>query len=386
MRVGLVCPYSLTLPGGVQGQVLGLARSLRAMGHEARVLAPCDGPPPELFVTPLGNSLPTAANGSIAPLAPDPSASLRTIRALRDEAFDVLHLHEPVAPGPTTTATIVHPAPIVGTFHAAGDSAGYRLLNPAVRWLAGRIDLRCAVSPDAAALAERYLGGRYDVLFNGIELAHYRAVEPVKASGPTIFFCGRHEPRKGLEVLLDALQRLPVDVRLWVASDGPDTTRLQARYAGDPRVEWLGRISETEKVARLRGASVFCAPALGGESFGVVLLEAMAAGTPVVASDIAGYRNVAAPGIDAVMVAPDDPAALAGALRRVLADDDLARSLCDAATARVAAFSMDLLAELYLERYRAVLRDDATVAPRREGRLARRMRRSWTRRERRVRP
>ena len=125
-------------------------------------------------------------------------------------------------------------------------------------------------------------------------------------------------------MLLEALQQLPADVRLWVASNGPDTARLQATYAGDPRVEWLGRITEAEKAARLQGASVFCAPALGGESFGVVLLEAMAAGTAVVASDIPGYRNVAAPGRDAVMVPPDDPSALAAALRRILTDDDLA--------------------------------------------------------------
>ena len=109
LRIGLVCPYSLTVPGGVQAQVLGLARELRRQGHEARVLGPCDGPPPEAFVTPLGNSLPTAANGSIAPLAPDASAALRTIRALNDEAFDVIHVHEPLAPGPTMTAVICAP-------------------------------------------------------------------------------------------------------------------------------------------------------------------------------------------------------------------------------------------------------------------------------------
>src|SRR5712671_3930008 len=104
MRIGLVSPYSLTLPGGVQAQVLGLARELRRRGHEARVLGPCDGPPPETFVTPLGNSIPTAANGSVAPLAPDPSAALRTIRALRDESFEVVHVHEPLVPGPTMTS------------------------------------------------------------------------------------------------------------------------------------------------------------------------------------------------------------------------------------------------------------------------------------------
>src|SRR4051812_30578472 len=130
LRVGMVCPYSLTIPGGVQMQVIGLARVLRRMGIEVRVLGPCDGPPPETFVTPLGNSLPTAANGSIAPLAPDPAASLRTIRALVDEQFDVLHIHEPYVPGPTMTALLVHPAPVVATFHAAGHSTSYELFEP----------------------------------------------------------------------------------------------------------------------------------------------------------------------------------------------------------------------------------------------------------------
>src|SRR4051794_25081711 len=153
LRIGLVCPYSMSIPGGVQAQVLGLARELRSLGHEARVLAPCDGPPPATYVTPLGNSIPTAANGSVAPIAPDLPAVLRTVRALRDEDFDVLHLHEPVAPGPTMTALVLHPAPIVGTFHAAGDSSSYRMLNTIVRWLADRIEVRCAVSADAQDLA-----------------------------------------------------------------------------------------------------------------------------------------------------------------------------------------------------------------------------------------
>src|SRR5690349_5260704 len=129
MRIGLVCPYSLTVYGGVQSQVLALARSLRAGGHDARVLAPCDGPPPDGYVTPLGNSIPTAANGSVAPLAPDASAQLRFIRAVRDEGFDVLHLHEPMVPGACMTAALLKPTPLVGTFHAAGTSASYEYLS-----------------------------------------------------------------------------------------------------------------------------------------------------------------------------------------------------------------------------------------------------------------
>ena len=186
MRIGLVCPYSLTVPGGVQAQVLGLARTQRALGVDVRVLAPCDGPPPDACVTPLGASVPTASNGSFAPLAPDPAAQLRTIRALRDEAFDVLHLHEPLAPGPTMTTLLFRNAPMVGTFHRAGDSAAYSLTRPGVRWLARRLDIRCAVSKDALATAERALGGTYELLFNGIEIERFTKAVPA----PTRSRCG----------------------------------------------------------------------------------------------------------------------------------------------------------------------------------------------------
>jgi phosphatidyl-myo-inositol alpha-mannosyltransferase len=362
LRIGLVCPYSLTIPGGVQAQVLGLARVLRRMGHEARVLGPCDGPPPATFVTPLGNSVPTAANGSIAPLAPDPSASLRTMRALRDEDFDVLHLHEPLAPGPTMTALLVDAAPVVATFHAAGDSASYRYGNRPLRWLDSHIEARCVVSKDALELVRRYFGDAdYEVLFNGVELDRYQGAVPTKTDGPTIFFCGRHEPRKGLAVLLDALQQLPPDVRCWVASDGPATAELRALHAGDARIEWLGRISEEEKMSRLAGASVFCAPSIMGESFGVVLIEAMAAGTPIVSTDLPGYLNVATPGRDAVMVPPDDPAALADALRRVLADDELAHELRGNGLRRAEDFSMETLAQHYVRIYERLAAMPATA-------------------------
>jgi phosphatidylinositol alpha-mannosyltransferase len=377
VRIGLVCPYSLTVPGGVQGQVLGLARVLRAMGHEARVLAPCDGPPPELFVIPLGNSIPTAANGSVAPLAPDPACQMRIIRALADEAFDVLHLHEPLAPGPTMTALVMHPAPTVGTFHAAGDSTSYRLANRSLNWLAGRLDLRVAVSDDARELAERYFGGTYDMLFNGVELERYRVDASVERAGPTIMFCGRHEPRKGLDVLLSALAELPSDVRCWVASDGPETAALQSRFGADSRIEWLGRLTDDEKIARLASADVFCAPSLRGESFGVVLIEAMAAGTPIVASDLPGYRRVARPEVHALLTPPGDTAALATALKRVLEDAELGRALTVHGAARAEEFSMRSLADHYVARYQALLDEAAAEAA--EGRSGARVP-AWVRR------
>jgi phosphatidylinositol alpha-mannosyltransferase len=356
MRIGLMCPYSVTIPGGVQGQVLGLARALRAMGHPTRVLAPADGVPPDAGVTPLGVSVPTSANGSVAPLAPDPSAQLRTIRAIRDEGFDVLHLHEPLAPGPTMTALLVNAVPMIGTFHAAGDSASYRYGAPLLRrWGLSRLRHRCAVSPDAAELAQRYLGGDYELVHNGIEVERYAEGPATPTDGPTIFFCGRHEPRKGLAVLLDALRHLPAEVRVWVGSDGPETEQLKAEHAGDPRISWLGRISDEEKTARLRGADVFCAPALMGESFGVVLLEAMAAGTAVVASDLDGYRNVATHDRDAVLAPVGDAVALAEALRSVLGDAEGRAALVAAGRERAREFSMHELARLYLDRYAAIL-------------------------------
>ncbi|MFM2076266.1 MAG: hypothetical protein RJA49_156, partial [Actinomycetota bacterium] len=258
----MVVPYSLSIPGGVQQQAMGLTRALRRMGIEARVLGPCDGPPPATFVTPLGNSLPTAANGSMAPLAPDPAAALRTMRVLFEEQFDVLHLHEPFAPGPPMTAILLHPSPVVATFHAAGESASYKYLAPPIKAAAKNLAHRVAVSKDAKALVEAGIGGEYEVLYNGVELDEYRAAMPWPTDGPTIFFCGRHEERKGLDVLLAAMATLGPEVRLWIGSNGPDTARLQAATAQDARIQWLGRLTDEEKISRLKGAHVFCAPSL----------------------------------------------------------------------------------------------------------------------------
>jgi phosphatidyl-myo-inositol alpha-mannosyltransferase len=353
----MISPYSLSVPGGVQMQVMGLSRELRKLGIEVRVLAPCDGPPPATFVTPLGNSLPTSANGSVAPLAPDPACQLRTIRALIEEEFDVLHLHEPFTPGPTQTAVLLHPAPIIGTFHSAGESTAYKYLRRPVLAAADRIAHRVAVSKDARDLPYRYIGGEYEILYNGVELDDYRIAVPARAPGPTIFFCGRHEERKGLDVLLAAMAALPDDVTLWVASSGPDTDRLRSRYGSDQRIVWLGRLSDADKIAHLKGATIFCAPSLHGESFGVVLIEAMAAGTTIVASGLDGYRNVATDGVDAVLVEPGDVDALATALRTTLDDAGLRERLEAAGQVRADDFSMRSLAMRYAEHYRRLRAD-----------------------------
>lgn len=368
LRIGLLCPYSLTTPGGVQGQVMGLARALRKMGHEVRVLGPCDGAPPDTFVTPIGESLPTVANGSIAPLAPDPSAALRTIRVLRDEQFDVLHLHEPLTPGATITALVMRTAPIVATFHAAGESLSYKYLSAPLKGFASAIDHRVAVSKDAVQLAQRYLGGDYQILPNGVELDRFLSTSRIATSSDrqSVFFCGRHEPRKGLEVLLRAHATLPDNVDIWIASEGPETERLKREWAGDSRLIWLGRISDAEKAQRLSQADVFCAPSLGGESFGVVLIEAMAASTPIVASALDGYMNVATHEVDALLVEPNDPQALESALRRILLDQDLAQRLVSNGQKRASGFSMVQLAHTYVDIYRRIIAESRHRPTRRQ--------------------
>lgn len=355
MKIGMISPYSLSVPGGVQGQILGLARALRARGESVRVLGPCDGPPPEAFVTPLGNCVPTGANGSVVPLAPDPAAQLRTIRALRDEEFDVLHLHEPMAPGPTMTAMLVRPCPIVGTFHRAGASVAYNVFKPLTFRGARRVDLRFAVSADAEELATQALGGEYERAFNAVEIDRFRTDRPTKTDGPTILFLGRHEERKGLSLLLEAFASLDASCRLWIGGEGPETETLKSRHAGDPRISWLGPIDEEEKVSRMVGADVFCAPSLHGESFGIVLLEAMAAESAVLASDIAGYAKVTNDGRSGALFAAGDARALADALASLLADRARRDALVRSGSERVAEFSMRRLADLYLDAYKRVI-------------------------------
>jgi len=315
-----------------------------------------------LFVTSIGNSIPTASNGSIAPIAPDLPAQLRTIRALWDEDFDVIHLHEPFAPGPTVTAALLKPAPLVGTFHAAGSQPIYRKFGPLGTWFGHRLDVKVAVSDDALGLIAGMVEGDIRVLFNGIEAERFRTAEPWPTDAPTVFFLGRHEPRKGLEVLLRAVAGLPSDTRVWIAGTGPQTEELTARFT-DPRIEWLGRIDDVERDRRMRAASVFCAPSLGGESFGVILLEAMAAGTPVVASSIPGYTKVASDGdeVTAELVEPGDAVALGDALRRVIERPELAARLCDSGERRAQQFDLERLCDLYLEIYQEI-RERADLA------------------------
>ena len=365
MNVGLLCPYSLSRPGGVQGQVLGLARALVAAGHGAVVLAPADGEveaadlPDEAFVR-LGRSIPVPANGSVAPVALGPAAAVRAVRAVRAGRFDVVHLHEPLAPGPSYACLAACRQPMVGTFHRAGASIAYRLLRPVARLGAARLAARCAVSEEARATAAQALGGSYEVIGNGVELERFASARPWPTRVPPVLFVGRHEERKGLGVLLDAVRRIDpeTDFVLWVAGEGPQTERLRRHHPPSGRVTWLGRVDDDELASRLAGAHVLCAPSLRGESFGVVLLEAMAARAFVVASDLPGYRAVV--GGHGVLVPPGDPAALAPALAGALTDaatrhGGSSPQALDAAVAHATQWAMPAVAARYVDVYERVL-------------------------------
>ncbi|HEY7106866.1 MAG TPA: glycosyltransferase family 4 protein [Acidimicrobiia bacterium] len=347
----LSSPYSLSLFGGVQAQVLGLARALRSRGVDARVIAPCDGPPPEPGVTSIGPSTRVPSNGSVAPLATGRAVAARTIEAIRTFEPDVLHLHEPFSPGANHAALVGTAVPVVGTFHSArpGRNPWYQTFRSPLKGLLRRLTISTAVSEQAARQIALSFDTECEILPNGVDIDQFAKGDTVDSERPAVCFIGRLEPRKGVAQLLDAFARLDREAVLWVAGDGPELARLRARDVRD--VEWLGRISQEEKAMRLRSATVACFPAIDGESFGIVLLEAMAAGAPVVASDIDGYRDVARDGQEAILVEPKDPEGLADALRTVLDDRDAREAMAAAGRARADEFSMDRLAESFVEVY-----------------------------------
>jgi phosphatidylinositol alpha-mannosyltransferase len=382
MRVAIHCPYSLSRPGGVQGQVLALARALGTLGHQAVVLAPAEadaaglaasvGLDEEALVV-LGRSVALPANGSVAPVALWPGAAVRAVRAVRAGDFDVVHLHEPLAPGPGYALLARCPQPKVGTFHRAGRSVAYRLLGPVARRAAARLAARCAVSAEARTTAHDALGGDYEIVANAVEIERFTDAAPWALgdeAGPIVMFVGRHEERKGLGVLLEAFARVAPSgtggPTLWVAGRGPETDGLRRRFPPSRRVVWLGVVTDDELASRLRRADVLCAPSLRGESFGVVLLEAMAARAAIVASALPGYGAVA--GDDATLVAPGDVGALAAALGRAVSDAEHGTGASSPAALERAAdhagrWSMAAQAARYVHIYERVARDGLAPAP-----------------------
>ncbi len=342
MRIGIVCPYSWDIPGGVQAHVRDLAEKLLSLGHEVSVLAPGNDDTPGLpsYVAVAGKAVPIPYNGSVARLQFGLVSAARVRRWLRDGAFDVVHVHEPAPPSLSLLACMIHDGPLVATFHAATLRSRFlSMFDSALQPFLEKISGKIAVSPAARKVIVEHLGGDAVVIPNGVAVEHFRGAEPLDAypstpldrlrSGGLVGFIGRYdEPRKGMPVLLGALEELALrrpGLRLLVAGRGDADDFLDGvpEHVAE-RIVLLGQVSDPDKARMLASADVYCAPNIGGESFGVILLEAMASRTPVVASDLEPFRRVLGGGDAGRLFSTGDPADLASALTDVL-DDDLLR-------------------------------------------------------------
>jgi len=389
VRVALVSPYSHAYPGGVSYHVEALAEELLARGHGVRLFAP-DDPDDGLtrllhrglrprrrsrpdHLVPLGRTVALSANGSRSNLAFGVEAVARLGRELRVGRFDVVHVHEPNAPLASWCAVELAAAPLVGTFHAHSTSHPVNLAAANVvgaRRLYNKLRVRIAVSEAARWTAERFYGGRYRVIPNGVEVRADPARESL-ARDPNValrlLYLGRAEERKGLRVLLAAFEALRSEgasVRLTVA--GADAAAVRSLLLDVRGIELAGVVAEDEKRRLLEEADLLCAPSLGGESFGIVVAEALAAGTPVVCSAIAGYREVVRHGREGLLVSPGAVGELADAIRLVAIDEPRRRGMADAARARGERYAWPRVADEVLAAYR-----DALALPAPEGRLAR---------------
>jgi phosphatidylinositol alpha-mannosyltransferase len=365
VRIGIVCPYSLDVPGGVQSHVLDLARALRRLGHEAHVLAPAAADPalPE-FVTPAGRAVAIRYNGAVARLSFGPVSFARVRRWVREHDFDVLHLHEPAAPSLSLFALMVATGPIVATFHTSTPrSRALTAFSSPLQPLLEKITARIAVSVLARRVQVQHLGGDAVEIPNGVDTAFYGNALPLAGyprPGGTIGFVGRFtEPRKGMPVLLGGL-RLLLDewpeLRLLVVGrgEGEELARLAGPRLAE-RIVLLGQADDETKARLMRSVDVYCAPNTGGESFGMILTEAMAAGTAVLASDIDAFRRVLDDGRAGALFPVGDEAALAAALRGLLTEADRRRALAAEGRRRVAALDWAVVGRQVLRVYETAI-------------------------------
>ena len=361
VKVGLVCPYAWDVPGGVQAHVRDLAEpAARCSATRSACSRPSTSPSADLpaHVVPAGRSVPVPYNGSVARLCFGPLSLARTVRWLRQGSFDVLHVHEPTVPSVSMLGLFAAAGPVVATFHTATTRS--RCAAAVRRGAASRGSRRSPGASRCQQAARRvvveHLGGDAVLVPNGVEVARFDGaprLPGVPAGPPTVVFLGRlDEPRKGLQVLLAALpslqQRVP-DLRVLVAGPGTPPTDLP------PCVVLLGRVSEADKPSVYASGDVYCAPNTFGESFGIVLTEAMAAGTPVVASDLEGFRAVLDDGAAGALVPVDDPAALASALAGLLLDPPRRAALAAAGRRAVAAYDWGVVTRSVVEVYETVL-------------------------------
>ena len=356
MKIAMVSPYSWDFPGGVNKHVEQLSLHLRRRGHRVTVIAPGGEDEGDFFSA--GGSFAVSSNRSVANLSFGPRVAARVRRLMIEEKYELLHLHEPLIPSISLLALMYSRSANMATFHAAreGGSLGYRLARPILNPLAGRLHLRAAVSPAALDLISRYFPGTYRILPNGVDIDVFRPggsrLEGLDEEAFYLIFVGRREPRKGLDVMLEALpliRETNPEVRLLVVGAEGGSSREEG-------VVWLGRLEDELIPDSYRTARIMVSPALGWESFGIVLIEAMACGLPVVASDIPGYRAVVEDGVQGVLVPPGDARALAAALKGLIEDEKRRSLMSKAALDRAAGYSWDNLVGGVEEAYEEAVR------------------------------
>jgi phosphatidylinositol alpha-mannosyltransferase len=350
VKIGLVCPYIYPASGGVAQHVQFLYQNLRQRGHDVRILTASHGPQraSEGDIIRLGVGVSVPINASVGTLTFSPRYLGQIGAMLERERFDVLHFHEPFVPFLSLFLLRESESVNIATFHAyAGFSPSYEFGSRALRGYAARLHGRIAVSAAARHFIDRFFPGDYKVIPNGVDVARFATAVPIarwQDGIPNVLFVGRHEPRKGLLDLLKAhriLRRTGGKSRLLIVGSGPQEREARRYVAtrGLNGVEFLGRVSDDEKAQLYKTADVYVSPATGGESFGIVLLEAMAAGTPIVASDIHGYKGVVRRGREGLLVPPRQPRELAVAIDRLLGDPALRERMGASGRARAEEFS-----------------------------------------------
>lgn len=366
LRIVQVSPYSWDVPGGVQVHVRELAAHLRRRGHVVQVLAPGRrrGRRDDAWI--VGRAVPVRGNGSVARISFGPQVGRAVSRALRDANPDIIHVHEPLVPSVSMHAVLAAKVPVVGTFHSnvpreRVGSLWFQLAVPMVRPVWNRLAQRIAVSEAARhSVTSRMGDAGMAIVPNGVDVERFASAIPASLPpGRHLLFVGRLEERKGFPVAVQAFARLAdrnPDLRLLVIGDGSEKDAVDRLVpAVRARVDMLGRVDDSRLSAYLKAATIYLGPATGGESFGIVLAEAMAAGLPIVASDIPGYRDVARNGVEAVLVQPGNPAALAEGVQRVLDDPSLARSLGARGSRRAHDFDWESITDRILEVYAKAL-------------------------------